>query len=123
MPATKKQTVSADASSATFAWSFAGCAYYVIGMHPGSSRLARQFPYPALVFNLHAQFDKLRAEGKWERMRDTIRARDEAWQGSANPMLSDFGEHSEARQYSGRAVEKDWTPPFSAKPGRCPFHH
>jgi hypothetical protein len=35
-------------------------------------------------------------------------------QGSINPNLSDFGVHSEARQYSGRAVEDAW---------KCPFRH
>ena len=35
-------------------------------------------------------------------------------QGSINPMLSDFGEATEARQYSGRAVEDDWRAPFAA---------
>ncbi|MEP6902345.1 MAG: YqcI/YcgG family protein, partial [Actinomycetota bacterium] len=30
-----------------------------------------------------------------------------------NPNLSDFGTQSEARQYSGRAVEHEW---------KCPFH-
>ena len=40
--------------------------------------------------------------------------RDEAIAGSRNPMLARHGEASEARQYSGRAVDPDW---------RCPFHY
>jgi hypothetical protein len=62
-------------------------------------------------------------------MQQTIRRRDIALQGSTNPMLSDFGEQSEARQYSGRAVDAGWSPPFkvsgdaSPKSGGCPFAH
>ena len=46
------------------------------------------FPRPALVFNLHAQFERLRAEGRYEKMRDVIRARDEQQTGSVNPMMA-----------------------------------
>jgi len=121
-------SVASDPADPRFSFSFAGRALYVVGMHQGSSRLARRFPWPALIFNPHAQFEKLRDGGKWTRMQQTIRSRDVALQGTANPMLSDFGEASEARQYSGRAVEKDWQPPFVAAPpakgaGRCPFGH
>ena len=119
--------VQSDPTDAQFSFSFAGQALYVIGMHPNSSRLARQFPYACLIFNPHEQFQRLRADGKWKRMQQTIRERDMQLQGSINPMLSDFGESSEARQYSGRAVEQEWRAPFEAvKPaaaGKCPFHH
>jgi FPC/CPF motif-containing protein YcgG len=56
-------------------------------------------------------------------MQETIRARDLELQGSINPMLSDFGVDSEARQYSGRAVEENWQAPFKAVEGKCPFAH
>jgi FPC/CPF motif-containing protein YcgG len=106
--------VSADPQDPRFSFSFAGSAFFVVGLHPRSSRLARRFRYPALVFNPHAQFERLRREGRFERLRDLIRARDLALQGSLNPSLSDFGERSEAEQYSGRhATEGPW---------RCPFH-
>lgn len=117
-------SVHSDPHDPQFSFSFSGQALYVIGMHPESSRLARRFPWPALIFNPHVQFERLRSEGKWKRMQQTIRERDVALQGSMNPMLSDFGQSSEARQYSGRAVEEDWQPPFKAAPsGKCPFHH
>jgi FPC/CPF motif-containing protein YcgG len=112
-------SVSADPKDARFSFSFAGRAFYVIGMHEQSSRSARRYSRPALVFNPHEQFERLRMDGKWQRMQRTIRAREMVLQGSVNPMLSDFGEKSEARQYSGRAVAKDWTPPAS----KCPFGH
>jgi hypothetical protein len=115
--------VSADPADRHFSFSFGGRALYVIGMHPASSRDARRFPWPTLVFNPHIQFERLRADGKWQRMQETIRQRDRELQGTINPMLSDFGEQSEARQYSGRAVEADWQPPFPKAAGKCPFHH
>lgn len=115
--------VSSDPADPHFSFSFAGQAFYVIGLHPSSSRQARRFSWPALVFNPHAQFDRLRTDGKWKRMQKTIRAREIALQGSTNPMLSDFGEQSEARQYSGRAVSDDWTPPSADAGEKCPFAH
>ena len=51
--------------------------------------------------------------GSYEVVRDRIRERDKALQGEINPMLRDFGVTSEAKQYSGREVDKSW---------KCPFH-
>lgn len=107
--------VSADPSDPHFSLSFGGEAFFVVGLHPNSSRPARRFPNPTLVFNLHAQFEQLREEGKYEGMRRKILTRDEALAGSMNPMLARHGEMSEARQYSGRAVGGDWVCPFSDK--------
>jgi FPC/CPF motif-containing protein YcgG len=117
--------VSSDPASPRFSFSLAGQALYVVGLHDGSSRLARRFRWLALVFNPHEQFEKLRADGKWKRMQKIIRDRDRALQGSVNPMLNDFGETSEARQYSGRAVEENWQPPLPAgdRKSGCPFAH
>jgi len=115
--------VSADPADPHFSFSFGGQALYVIGMHANSSREARRFPWPTLVFNPHEQFERLRADGKWKRMQETIRQRDLELQGTINPMLSDFGERSEARQYSGRAVEENWRAPFPVVSGKCPFAH
>jgi uncharacterized protein len=106
-------SVSSDPEDPGFSFSFAGTAFFVVGLHPASSRLARRFAWPALVFNAHEQFERLREQSRFERVRAAVRERDYKLQGSLNPNLSDYGERSEARQYSGRAVEADW---------RCPFH-
>lgn len=108
-------SVSSDPNDPEFSFSFAGTAFFVIGMHPASSRYARKFAWPTLVFNAHSQFEQLREKNKFERMKATIRTRDHRLQGSINPNLSTFGEESEARQYSARAVEKEWRCPFSAR--------
>lgn len=105
--------VSPDPDDPHFSLSFGGEAFFVVGLHPNASRAARRFPRPTLVFNLHDQFERLRAEGRYERMRERILARDLALAGSVNPMLARHGEASEARQYSGRLVGEDWECPFA----------
>jgi uncharacterized protein len=103
--------VSKEPDDPRFSFSFAGSAYFVVGLSPASKRWARRFPWPTLVFNDHFQFERLREAQRFDRMRDLIRERDQALHGSNNPMLEDHGAHSEARQYSGREVGQDW---------RCP---
>jgi len=115
------KSVSHNPKDPQFSFSFAGRALYVVGMHNNSSRDARRFRWPTLVFNPHEQFKRLRTDGKWKRMQNSIRARELVLQGSINPMLNDFGERSEARQYSGREVPDDWSPPITG--GKCPFGH
>ena len=105
--------VSEDPNDSDFSFSVKGKAFFIIGMHPKSSRLSRQAPYCTVVFNLHWQFEKLREMGTYESVRNRIRKRDEALQGFINPVLRDFGTDSETKQYSGREVEKNW---------KCPFH-
>ena len=105
--------VSSDPAHPEFSFSVGGRAFYVVGMHPGASRQARRFPRPLIAFNLHSQFEALRESGRYQTVRDTIRERDRALQGTINPALQDFGTTSEARQYAGRAVGDGW---------RCPFH-
>ncbi len=100
--------VSADVDDKQFSFSIASRAFFVVGLHPQSSRLARRAPFPCLVFNFHDQFEAMREDGRYARLQDAIRARDVALQGTINPVLARFGEASEAHQYSGRpAAESD----------------
>ncbi len=110
-PAGWDPSVSDDPASARYCFSVAGTATFVIGMHPGASRVARRAPLPVLVFNPHAQFERLRAAGGYDRVRNVVRRRDAQLQGSVNPMVADHGDGSEARQYSGRVVGDDWRAP------------
>ena len=108
-------TVSADPADGSFSMSLASKAFYVVGLHPGASRAARRSPYAAIAFNLHRQFEELRSMGAYHVVRDKIRKRDVQRNGSYNPMMEDFGTgSSEAKQYSGRQVDKSW---------RCPFRY
>ncbi len=110
--------VSADPADPHFSLSFGGEGYFVVGLHPNASRPARRFAYPTLIFNLHGQFERLRADGRYAKIRRTVLDRDEALAGDINPMLQAHGEGSEARQYSGRAVSDDWVCPFRDKRDR-----
>lgn len=115
-------SVSPDPEDPNFAFSFAGSAFFVVGLHAASSRFTRRFAWPTLVFNAHHQFDKLRADGRYDRFQEVIRNRERDLQGSLNPNLADFGTSSEARQYSGRPVEKGWRCPFQGPRADDPHH-
>ena len=107
--------VSTDPDDPHFSLSFGGEAFFVVGLHPQASRPARRFEVPAMVFNLHDQFEQLREQGRYEKLRESILERDVALAGSLNPMLARHGTMSEARQYSGRAVEDGWRCPFAGR--------
>lgn len=109
--------VSDDPASPHFSMSVGGKAFYVVGMHPRASRPARRFECATLVFNLHSQFEQLRADGRYGKLRAAILQRDVAFAGSVNPMLAVHGKASEARQYSGRDVGDNWTCPFHSMSG------
>jgi FPC/CPF motif-containing protein YcgG len=106
-------SVSSDPADPQFSFSFAGRAFFVVGLSPAGERWARTFPWPTLVFNAHFQFEELRESEQFERMRDVIRQRDAEIEGGTNPNLADFGEHTEARQYAGREAGEDWRCPVS----------
>ena len=108
-------SVSSDPADPDFAISLGGVGYFVVGLHPLASRHARRAELPTLVFNLHSQFESLRAAGHYERMRDAIRARDKQLNGSVNPMVGDHGRTANACQYSGRVVAVDWEAPFQCR--------
>jgi uncharacterized protein len=107
------ERVEAHPDDPHFSLSFGGEGFFVVGLHPNASRKARRFATPTLVFNIHDQFEQLRVDGRYDKLRERIVERDLHYSGSVNPMLARHGEASEARQYSGRVVDADWV---------CPFH-
>jgi uncharacterized protein len=104
--------VASDPASRHFAYSVAGQPFFVVGLHGNSSRHTRRFGWPALVFNSHIQFARLKQGARYERIQREVRRRELALQGSLNPSLAEFGERPESQQYSGRAVPQDWACPF-----------
>lgn len=114
--------VVADPASPDFSFSLKEEAFFIIGLHPGSSRLARQFRHPTLVFNAHAQFEQIRANSRYDGLRNTIRTRDVAYSGSINPMLEDYGQSSEVYQYSGRVYDETWKCPFLSQHAPTDHH-
>jgi FPC/CPF motif-containing protein YcgG len=107
--------VSAEPGAPDFSFSFAETAFFVVGLHAASSRATRRLAWPTLVFNPHRQFDQLKGQGRFERFRHVIRESERRLQGHINPMSADFGERSEAAQYSGRNVDAEWRCPFAAR--------
>ena len=105
-------TVSPDPGERRFSFSFAGRAFFLVGMHPASSRWSRRTAWPTVVFNAHAQFEQLRESGGMARMQQVNRARDRRVQGSENPSLERFEREPETIMYSGRLVEPDWSCPL-----------
>ena len=68
--------VAHDPEDPHFAMSFGGEAFFVVGLHPHASRPARRFIVPAMVFNLHDQFERLARRGPIRQAaRDDPRAR------------------------------------------------
>lgn len=104
--------VAANPDAANFSFSLKEEAFYIVGLHPASSRLTRQFQYATLVFNPHAQFEQLRETAKYDNIKGAVRKRDVAYSGSVNPMLEDFGTASEVYQYSGRKYDESWQCPL-----------
>ncbi len=105
--------VDSDPTSTHFSFSLKQEAFFILGLHPFAKRPSRQFAYPTLAFNPHQEFEKLRATHHYEPMKEVVRKRDITYSGSINPMLKDFGEVSEATQYSGKYYSSDWQCPFT----------
>lgn len=106
---------SQDPTSARFGFSLGGQAFFIVGLNPAASRISRRSPFPAIAFNPHRQFERAKENGAYPKLRALTRARDVALQGEDNPMLSEFGQSPEPRQYSGRQVGDDWACPLLTK--------
>lgn len=104
--------VDCDPSSPRFSFSLKEEAFFIIGLNASSSRLARRFKYPTLVFNPHAEFEKLRHAGRYQQMKEIVRKREVIYSGTVNPTLTDFGEVSEVYQYSGVQHDNQWQCPL-----------
>lgn len=101
-----------DPDTPSFRFALDGSEFFVVGMHSQSSRLARRWSSPALIFNVFSQFETLKLEKKYDTMVATNRIRDVLFQGSINPMVEQHGEQWEAIQFSGRKNEGSWQCPF-----------
>lgn len=102
-----------DPQDKNFCFSLGGTAFFVVGMHPHSSRLSRRMKYPTLVFNVYEQFKELDRRGRYRPMIQVNRKRDTSFQGDVNPMSEKYNDTWEAIQFSGRNNSENWV---------CPFH-
>ena len=101
-----------DPNDPSFCFSLNGVKLFVVGLHPESSRLARRFSRPAMVFNALSQFETFEKEGTYAALVKTIRHNDLKFQGSINPMVLAHGDVWESIQYSGRENPESWQSPF-----------
>ncbi len=108
---------SSDPDDPHFAFSFNGCAFFVVGMHPGASRFSRRLGFPALIMNPESQIRKLKETGRLEHFAATVRARDTHYQGDINPSLPLDANSTggESRVYSGKTH-------LDGDKWKCPFH-
>ncbi|MFE1776737.1 guanitoxin biosynthesis heme-dependent pre-guanitoxin N-hydroxylase GntA [Streptomyces sp. NPDC059008] len=104
---------SSDPDRANFGFHTGGHAFFVVGMHPGSSRASRRFSASAIAFNSLAQFMLLGE--KFYSMQDAIRRREERRNGSVNPSFTVYEYAQPARHFSGRFTEADWKCPYVAR--------
>lgn len=113
-PATEPQ----DPQDQAFCLHLDGEKIFVVGLHPRSSRQARVFSRPVLVFNAFSQFDLFKKDGTYDALVETTRRRDTKFQGSVNPMAKAFGEFWESIQFSGRNNDRKWKCPFAFLHGK-----
>ncbi len=110
---------SPDPNTSNFGFSFAGKAFFVVGMNPGASRYARRFTFSTLVFNPESQIRKLKEQGGLEQFAQTVRMRDMLFQGKINPSLPKDSSTTggESRVYSGKEhTDGDgWVCPFKPR--------
>src|SRR5262249_31024210 len=113
-----------DPASPNFAFSVAGVAFFVIGFHPFAADPARTFSRPALVFNAHSQFTKLRDRGVMQAAKQKIRSKDAGLHadGMPNPLMADHGTAPEIAQYSGLR-DLDVITPFYPAVSDDPTNH
>ena len=109
----KDKRFSTNPEEKNFCFSIGGKAFFVVGLHPKSSRISRRFPWPTLIFNLFEQFDNLMKLNLYHPMVKLNRQRDTKFQGDVNPMVEAHDESWETIQFSGKN-----NPPE----GKCPFH-
>ena len=104
---------SSNPEDKNFCFSFDGSAFFIVGLHPLSSRVSRQFYVPTLAFNLYEQFEQLDEETEFYPMVRKNRQRDVLYQGSVNPMVEQHAEKWEAIHFSGKNNPPEW---------KCPVH-
>lgn len=103
---------STDPQDPKFTLNIAGESFFVVGLHPHSSRIARRFSRPALIFNLRRQFDSLRAANRFDHLKEVIRKREISLQGDVNPMVLKHDDKWESIQFSGKVNSDNWQCPF-----------
>lgn len=106
------KTSNSNPEDKSFRFGLGGSEFFVVGLHSNSSRNARKFSRPVLIFNIFEQFELLAKQGLYYPMIETNRKRDEKFQGFANPMAVQHNDDWEAIQFSGKKNPTTWKCPF-----------
>jgi FPC/CPF motif-containing protein YcgG len=97
-----------------FGFSVGGRAFFIVGLHPNSSRKARQFSTPVITFNSLDQFTNLRQLKMFTNIQQVVRNADLRQNKSINPNLILNDNNSDAFEYSGKLIQSGWTPDFKS---------
>lgn len=89
--------ISANPDGSQFNLRLAGHQFFVIGLHAGSSRVARKFQRPVLVFNSHKQFELLRTYGHASKLQKVTQQSESTSQGYTHPYLAEFSGNGETK--------------------------
>ena len=104
---------SSDPREPNFGFHAGSHPFFVVGLHPGSSRASRRFGRPAVAFNSNVQFALLGE--KFFSMQDAIRKREMENNGSVNPSFAHYEYRQPARHFSGRFTTADWECPYVSR--------
>ena len=97
-----------------FGFSVGGRAFFIVGLHPNSSRRAQQFVTPTITFNSLDQFQNFRRLALFNTIQHVIRNNDLIYNQSINPNLTSEDNKSAAFEYSGKLIQSNWIPPFKS---------
>ncbi len=103
---------SANPNDRNFSFCIGGESFFVVGLHPSTSRPARRFKWPVLVFNLFSQFELLKIHGVFNSTVENNRKLDNKFSGTVNPMAEKYAEKWESIQFSGKNNPSNWKCPF-----------
>jgi FPC/CPF motif-containing protein YcgG len=101
-------------TDSNFIFSIGGRAFFIVGLHPNSSRKARRFQTPTITFNSLDQFTNLRQLKMFNEVKQVIRNNDLLQNKSINPNLIINHQKSDAFEYSGKLIHEDWIPNFKS---------
>lgn len=111
---------SATPGDPTFAFCFAGRAFFVVGFNPHASEMPRRFAYCTLVFNAEYQIARLHEEGRFLPFASAVRRRYVRLAGRLNPSVPHDVEsvQDETRVYSGvpHPEGSGWQCPLRVRP-------
>jgi FPC/CPF motif-containing protein YcgG len=85
-----------NTESPNFGFSAGESAFFIAYFHPQAYEQSRRSDVTFVVFNSHVMLEALKAEGKFAKLRDTIRSRQE----EVHPYLGDHGTTNEWLQYA-----------------------